>query len=82
MALNIKDPAAHDLAQALAKETGESLTRAVIEALRERLERVQRVRRTASAEELLSIGQRCAQGLTSPPMPHGDLLYDEKGLPK
>lgn len=39
MALNIKNPTAERLAQALARETGESLTQAVIVALRERLER-------------------------------------------
>jgi hypothetical protein len=34
--LNVKDPEAHRLAQAIAEETGETLTRAVTEALRER----------------------------------------------
>ena len=82
MTLNIKDPKARDLAQALAEETGETMTRAVIEALRERLERVQRGRRIASAEELLAIGQRCAAGLTGTAMPHDELLYDERGLPR
>ena len=82
MHLNIKDPKAHDIAQALARETGETMTLAVIEALRERLARVQRGRRIASAEELLAIGQRCAQGLSDPLIAHGDLLYDERGLPR
>lgn len=82
MTLNIKDPKARDLAQALAEETGETMTLAVIEALRERLERVQRGRRIASADELLAIGQRCAEGLTSAEVAHGDLLYDERGLPR
>ena len=82
MNLNIKDPKAHDMAQALARETGETMTLAVIEALRERLARVQRSRRIASAEELLAIGQRCAQGLSGPLIAHGDLLYDERGLPR
>ena len=44
MSLNVKDPEAHRLAQAIAKATGETLTRAVTEALRERYERL-RVRR-------------------------------------
>jgi antitoxin VapB len=82
MSLNIKDPRAHDLAQALAQETGESMTLAVIEALTERLARIQRSRRNASAQELLAIGQRCAQGLTPPVIAHGELLYDERGLPQ
>ena len=40
MTLNIKDPEAHKLAQTLAKETGESMTHAVTQALRERLQAV------------------------------------------
>ena len=36
MSLNVKDPEAHRLAQAIAKTTGETLTRAVTESLRER----------------------------------------------
>lgn len=82
MTLNIKDPKARDLAQALAEETGETMTLAVIRALRERLERVQRGRRVASADELLAIGQRCAQGVTGAAVAHGELLYDERGLPR
>jgi antitoxin VapB len=36
MSLNVKDPEAHRPAQAIARETGETMTRAVTEALRER----------------------------------------------
>ncbi|MBL8315106.1 MAG: type II toxin-antitoxin system VapB family antitoxin [Rubrivivax sp.] len=54
----------------------------MIQSLRERLERVQRSRRTASADELLAIGRRCAQGLRGATVPHGDFLYDERGLPR
>lgn len=83
MTLNIKDPQARDLAQTLARETGETMTQAVIHALRERLDRVERSRRTASAEELLAIGRRCAQALRSgAPVAHGEFLYDERGLPR
>jgi antitoxin VapB len=82
MTLNIKDPRARSLAEALARETGETMTLAVIEALRERLARVLRVRRIASADELLAIGRRCAQGLVGPVVAHADLLYDERGLPR
>ena len=35
--LNVKNPEAHRLAAAIARETGETLTRVVTEALRERL---------------------------------------------
>lgn len=83
MSLNIKDPETHRLAQTLAEETGESMTRAVEIALRERLARVRRSRKqSAKAEELLRIGRRCASHLTSAPVDHAALLYDEKGLPR
>ena len=83
MSLNIKDPEAHKLAAALAEATGESMTRAVTCAIRERLERVQRDRRrNATAAELLAIGQRCAASLLAPPVNHASLLYDELGLLK
>ncbi len=42
MSLNVKDPEAHRLAQAMAQETGETLTRAVTETLRERNRRSRR----------------------------------------
>ncbi len=48
MALNIKNPETHRLAQELAEETGESLTEAVTVAVRERLATV-RVGREATA---------------------------------
>lgn len=83
MPLNIKDPEAHKLAKALRQETGETMTRAVTEALRERLERVRRQRKPeATAEELLAIGRRCASALKGPVVDHATLLYDERGLPR
>ena len=83
MPLNIKDPEAHKLAKALQRETGETMTRAVTEALRERLERIRRRRKLeATAEELLAIGRRCASTLKGPAVDHGTLLYDERGLPR
>ena len=83
MALNIKDPEAHKLAKALQRETGETLTGAVTQALRERLERVRGKRGGGvSAEELLAIGRRCAKTLKGKPVDHGELLYDDVGLPR
>jgi len=83
MTLNIKDPAAHTLAQALAKETGETMTQAVTEAIRERLQRVRRQRKPeAAVAELLAIGHRCASTLKGKPVDHGAMLYDERGLPR
>ena len=82
MTLNVKDPEAHRLAEAIAKETGETLTRAVTEALRERYERLQRSRSKASVEELLAIADRAALHVKQPYVDHAELLYDENGLPK
>lgn len=82
MTLNIKDPEAHKLAKALARETGETMTRAVREALRERLERARRRGPEATTAELLAIGRRCASTLKGAPVDHGTLLYDKRGLPR
>ena len=86
MSLNIKNKDAHKLAQQLARLTGESLTEAVTEAVRERLQRVQDKDKRAGklSERLLEIGRDCATRLKEPfrSVDHGDLLYDENGLPK
>lgn len=82
--LNIKDETAYKLARELAHETGETMTRAVTEAIRERLEHVRKRRRKASAEELMEIGRRCARLISESDraINPDDLLYDENGLPK
>ena len=49
MPLNIKDLTAEQLARALAERTGETITEAVIKALRERLEREQRNEQTVES---------------------------------
>lgn len=83
-ALNIKDATAYKLARELAHETGETMTRAVTEAIRARLEQVRKRRRKASAEELMEIGRRCARLISESDrnVNPDDLLYDENGLPK
>ena len=83
MALNIKNPEAHRLARELAALTGESMTAAVTEAVRERLARIRRERRAPVAARLLAIGKDCAAHLTEPSrsIDHADLLYDAEGLP-
>jgi len=83
MALNIKNEEAYRLAQELSRETGESMTAAVTEALRERLDRVRRTNDCKLADRLLEIGQDCASHLKEPwrSAEHGKLLYDERGLP-
>lgn len=84
MGMNIKDDEAHRLARELAALTGESLTRAVTEALRERVARIRRQRGKGLAEEILAIGRDCAPRLKEPyrSADHGDLLYDRRGLPR
>lgn len=84
MSLNIKNDETHRLAQELASLTGESMTAAVTEALRERLERVRGERSGSLAERLLAIGRETAPLFKEPfrSIDHGDLLYDERGLPR
>ena len=84
MGLNIKNDEANRLAHELAAVTGESLTTAITVAVRERLDRLQRSRQEPLFERLLKIGKDCASHLKEPflTVEHGDLLYDEHGLPK
>lgn len=85
MSLNIKNKEAHRLAQELAELTGESMTAAVTEALRERLERVRRERGKGDLSERLMAIARVTGPLFEEPwksIDHGELLYDERGLPK
>ncbi len=83
MSLNIKSPEAHELAREVADLTGETLTTAVKEALRERLERLRGEAAPHLADRLLAIGRDCARRLPEPyrSADHGDLLYDDSGLP-
>jgi antitoxin VapB len=81
MGLNIKNPETYRLAQELAELTGESMTTAVTEALRERLARE---RRKGLADRLMAIGRDCASRMSDETrtMNYDELLYDENGLPK
>ena len=83
MNLNIKNAEAHKMAVQLAKQTGNSISASVTEAIRRELrrtrdnsERIKRIdaltARTAAAFAAHSEGN----------IDHGDLLYDENGLPK
>ena len=84
MSLNIKNPETHRLAEELAKLTGETLTSAVTTAVRERLDRVRREQSDNLADRLLEIGKDCAKRLKEPfrSADHGELLYDDRGLPR
>jgi antitoxin VapB len=82
MGLNIKNDETYRLVEELAKLTGETLTGAVTQAVRERLDRLRCDGRLA--DRLLRIGKDCAAHLKEPfrSADHGDLLYDERGLPR
>jgi len=84
MGINIKNEEAHRLIEELAKLTGESLTAAVTNAVRERLARLRRERGRSLADRLLDIGKDCAAHLKKPfrSVDHGKLLYDRRGLPR
>lgn len=84
MGMNIKNPETQRLVQDLASLTGESLTGAITEAVRERLGRLQHERGRGLANQLIAIGKDCAPRLKEPfrSTEHGDLLYDEQGLPR
>jgi len=81
MSLNIKSSEADRLVIEVAKLTGESKTQAVIESLRQRLEREQRkMNQILLKKELLMIGEKCASYGSSTES-HDELLYDQDGLP-
>jgi antitoxin VapB len=84
MRLNIKNDETRRLVEELAKLTGETLTGAVTQAVRERLDRLRRERGHPLADRLLVIGKDCAARLKEPfrSANHGDLLYDDRGLPR
>jgi antitoxin VapB len=84
MGMNIKSEETHRLARELASLTGESLTEAVTEAVRERLERLRPAKEPHLKDRLLAIGRDCAQHLNEPfrSVDHGELLYDDRGLPR
>jgi len=82
--LNIKSDDAHRLASQLSELTGESLTMAVTEALRERLDREQRLRDKAALRlRLLAIADEISANMPDDvTSDHGWLYDDETGLPR
>lgn len=81
--LNIKNPETRRLADELSGLTGESVTEAVTQALRERLERKKRAKsKEGVAEKLLEIGRRWRDEPERDPRDPDDILYDEFGLIK
>lgn len=84
MALNIKNPEAERLARELARATGESITQAVLNALRERLlHATGRVRDVTLRDDIRRIQQRVARLPVLDNRSPDDLVgYDEFGLPR
>lgn len=83
MALNIKNEEADRLARELAELTGETLTDAVIEALRERLKRESgRVQPYGVREDIARIQQRIARLPRLDERSDEEIVgFDESGLP-
>ena len=86
MSLNIKHPEAHALATEVAARMDTSLTEAVTVSLREKLAALSQTgdARRLKAQRAIEIGRACAR-LLSPEtlaIDHGDLLYDDQGMPK
>ena len=85
MSLNIKNDETCRLADELARLTGETKTGAITVALRERLERERHARGVeARMQRMRATAKRCAKLLAPGPSAeqHGDVLYDERGLPR
>ena len=84
MPISIKTPEADRLARPLAATTGETITVAVIIAMRERLAREERKRQNTDAllEEVRAISHHCASLPVLDTRTDDEILgYDENGIP-
>ena len=83
MPLSIKHPEADELARELAQATGQSITAAVVGALREQLKReTGRAFTPRLREELRRISERCAKLPDYDTRTAEEILgFDERGLP-
>ena len=79
--INIKNKRARQLVDEIVQRTGETVTEAVTAALQKRLLELTREERLARVR---AITEDCASRLVEPwkSIDHGDLLYNELGLPK
>ena len=85
MPLSIKDPEADELARKLARSTGETITQAIVVALRERLAREQRKSEAVEAlvEEIMDLGRHCAALPLLDARSADEIIgYDQHGLPQ
>lgn len=83
MPLSIKHPEADELARELAQTTGESITTAVVRALREQLKReTGRSAVSRLKDELFRISERCSKLPDYDTRTAEEILgFDEHGLP-
>ena len=86
MSLNLKNSETERLVRELVTRTGESVTGAITTSVRERLDRLDAADVQAAERRLHrleQISEDAAQRWTIPygSSDHGDLLYDERGLP-
>ncbi|MEK7239046.1 MAG: type II toxin-antitoxin system VapB family antitoxin [Gemmatimonadota bacterium] len=82
MAINIKDPETDRLARAVAAATGVSLTEAIREALRDRLERESHRSRRGLGVEVRRIQERLARIPVLDGRSADEIVgYDDHGLP-
>jgi antitoxin VapB len=84
MAINLKNPETERLVRELVQLTGESLTDAITEAVRERLERTRRgLDRASSYERVRAIQRRVRERpVLDPRSPDEIIGYDEHGVPR
>lgn len=85
MQLNIKNAKTYELAASLSRLTGESLTQAVTKAIAERLERAEqktRLQRKGLTRDLKRLSKKCRNLPLLDERSHGEMLYDNAGLPK
>lgn len=83
MALSIKNDDADQLARQLAATTGETLTEAIVVALRERLERERARRQVGIEQRLRRLASEVAEMGVEDPRPAEEILrYDGNGLPR
>jgi antitoxin VapB len=84
MPLSIKDPEADRLVRELAATTGETITVAVMVAVRERLAREERKRQDTAGllEDIRAIGRHCASLPVLDTRSDDEIMgWDENGLP-
>lgn len=84
MALSIRNAEVQELAETLARVTGETKTEAIRRALRDRLDRLRRERaKRRLADELDAIARDCAALPVRDARPADEILgYDDHGVPR